>query len=1485
MSKTHQSQNSLQWQNIHSDSAFPVESIDVLRSSPNGSHHIVKAVKDGINAFDATLIAVEDDKGGVHPLTNPVHNEQDIESNSPIVLIPSILTFPWQPKVGSHQYRIKATGGSGNYSWSSSNASVATVTIKGVMTTASNIGVSIICADDMHNPFNCGEMMVYVVEPVALVFAPCQVEARVGTTLELPLRMFGRLENRMEQVMMSDCSHYDLHVNELLKDRLAPGQGYCSGVRVKALVPGYTILSVSYTQGNVHLSAKITIAAYLPLIAIDPVSVAVVTLGSSKDMLFEGGPRPWVLDRSKYFCDLKAENEESVSFALISPSSHKYDQHFVRATCRALGEQMLEVMMSNKASVTNPYPAIERASVKFVCTTPSRLTLVPVYTIPQLDIPCPLLQQNKNVVPVSIHRNTVLELAVFDQQGRKFDNFTSLRIVWESTKVSLASFESTPPTTLQLFQDENKQMKLHGRKTVVVHHQTGIAFITAAVQDYQFSHIETAKIIRRDEVVHPVSATLELILIEDVNVFPDTLTIYNHPDVRVTLTLQEGSGHFFVNTSVKDITNVVLEDTKRAVQIAPIQAGVVQVMIHELCLALPSTAKATVHVSDILEVNLRVIDKMEIGKSVRCYVRVLDDNKKPFPVSYFQLMKLNVKAASSIVNTIPLADCTEHSAVYQIKGVSLGQTTLSAVVVDKTGRIFSSAPQQIEVFIPFQLMPRKMTLLIGAMMQITSEGGPQSNILFSISSEAIASVNGIGQVKGRTIGSVTVTGLIQAVDAETGKTVVVWEDQVEVEVVRLTSIRIRAPITCIRKGAQMPVYVMGLTNSQTPFTFANAVPQLTFHWSTTKTDIIDVQSRHTMANIELNSEHNFSMMVIGQTRGRTGLNVILKVSDLSAGQLTGNLAELKDEIQIEVLENLHMLHPTIKTREILMAPNSVLKLQTSGHGAGIFSYQILDGTDLAAVVKVDDKGLLFSGPLTGSSSLLVTSQDSFGVNQTLIITVKVLPVSYVRFTTSTVLHTFSRETLKALPLGIVLTFTIHFHASTGEALHCSNSHLIFSTNRNDLVQVESGPDNHVLTVRTVNAGLTLLSVYDTENTVMADYIPLPVEHAILPEESQTLVVGDVICFTAQLATQDGGHGTWSSSANSVLQVDSKIGAAVARSNGTATVYYEIPGVLKTYREVKVESATKTSEIAQTLPVRFGNQTEVRLKTRKQGINLIGTCSSFQTKAIAQLQPENSVTCQLSFTSDAVNLSASSVFKTHTSFDPNIGLYTCYMTLQPIADQLTRVLSISMTKLLLKVSLEGSAFSGEQVNIRPPIEPGLYSDLTELMLTNLHPSTVLTVFGPASALADMKVVSSSPDIGIRRIEADSGFPPHLKYTINALNLRAADSTSITISSASLGQSLIIPVTLIHLAEPDASTQAAAPLRTEEDTSRADIINLKMQFLLFAMLACTSIIYIGRDLISAPLVGYFCQTQPFKLPADSYTRGSQSVLHEHSASCLA
>lgn len=1455
--------------NVRIETTFPAMHFEVLESSLNGSYHYVKALKSGQTIIDGTLKAVIDQAGSIHLLPVPVHNEQDVEIYNPIVLTPAILTFPWQPKEGAYQYTIKATGGSGNFSWSSTNSAVAMVTVKGLMTTVRDVGVSVIYAHDVRNPLHYGDMKVFVIEPVGMEFSPCAVETRVGLTLDLPLRIFGELNG--ERVTLSDCSHFDMQVDmesrgvfQLLEGRLVPGVSHCSGVRVKSLTPGYTNLLVSYTHSNVHLSAKITIAAYPPLKSIDPVSVAVVTLGSSKDMIFEGGPRPWVLEPSKFFRNLTAEDHNSVTMSLQGPASRTYSRHLLRATCRSLGEQVLAVTVGNQPTVTNPFPAMEPAVVKFVCAPPSRLTLSPVYTTPRLDVSCPLLQQNKQVVPVSNYHNPELDLAAFDHQGRKFDNFSSLSITWESSKVSLASIEPTMPMQFHLQEDNSKQKKLHGSQTVVVHRESGIAAITVTAVDYQTSHLEAAAVLRGFDHLSPVSCTLDLLLVEDVRVTPNTITIYNHPDVMVDLTLKEGSGYFYVNASVKGIADLLFQESQGIAQVVPVQAGVLQVMVHDLCLAFPSPAMATVHIADILEVVVRVVDKVEIGKSVKAYVRVLDGNRKPFHSKYFSVMNLQLKAASSIISLQVLSESSEEdTATFLVKGLVIGQTSVSATVMDKNGRKIISALQQIEVFPPFRLLPRKVTLIVGAMMQITSEGGPQpqSNIIFSLSHESIASVNGLGHVQGLSVGNMTVTGIVQAVDTETGKLVVVSQDQVDVEVVQLKSIRIRAPITRMKTGTQMPVYVMGLTSSQTPFSFGNALPGLTFHWSVTKRDILDIHTRHAEASVQLSAEHNFAMTVSGRSKGRTGLRVQLKAIVPLAGHMQDNALELHDEIQIQVYDKLQLLNPEVQTEEILMSPNSLLKLQTNRDGLGSLSYRVLDCPDRSAVIQVDDKGHLTSGSITGTASLQISSQETFGVNQTIIIAVKVVTVSYLRVSTSSpVFYTSNKETLSAIPLGALLTFNVHFHDSTGETLNSHNSHLVFSTNRDDLVQVGKGSSNDTLIVRTVNVGLTLLGVWDSGQTGLADYLALPVQHAIHPAEAQRLVVGDVVCFSALFVNQEGTSGVWSSSSSALLEIESRSGVAVARDSGTVTVYYEISGQLHTYREVVIESPLRTTITLPSSSVKKERGSRVLMSTRDRQSNLIGSCSSWQLESISLLHPESSISCHAHFTSSAVDFSAHDVYHFHTSFDSTTGFYSCVLNLKAMSEQQVKVLSMSMTDVEVSAAIQGNHLTGDDHNsVRLPVNPGIYADQTEIILSNQHTSADLTVYGTAGALQQLDVKSSSPAIIIQEKEVSQSFPSYIRYTVCVLKPQGALTASLSISSSSSDQALIIPVSVMHLAV--SSTTIEARMTDGEDGP-----NIFQQFLdsyqvmfftLFALLASTAVVIIvchalfsPRDSVSHP-----------------------------------
>ncbi|XP_072928260.1 nuclear pore membrane glycoprotein 210 [Hemitrygon akajei] len=1467
---------------IRINAEIPPEYFDVLESSLNGSYHRVRALKKGQTIIDASLSKVISQNGAVHSMAVPVRNQQEVEIYNPITLTPSILTFPWQQVAGAYQYVIKAEGGSGNFIWSSSNQAVATVTVKGIMTTGSDTGLSIIKAHDVQNPLHYGQMMVYVIEPIQMEFAPCQVEARVGQQLDLPLKIYGLMNTETEEeVMLTDCSHFDL-VTEIenrgvfksIEGRLEPGAKHCSGIRVQAEAPGYTTLVVSYSHGHVYLSASITIAAYVPLKAVDPVSVALVTLGSSKDMLFEGGPRPWVLEPSKFFTELTAENEESINLHLISsPAFRNQPKHLVRATCTALGEQVLALSVGNKPSLKNSYPAVEPAVIKFICSPPTRFTLAPVYLSSQLDLSCPLLQRNKQVVPVSNYRNPVLDLEAYDQQGRKFDNFSSLSILWESSKPSLASVERSMPMQMKMKDHGNGQKKQHGLQTLLVHHESGTTSVTANATSYQQEHLIAAKVKSRYDPLLPVSATIELLLVEDVKVIPENITIYNHPNIKAELSLKEGSGYFFINTSSTELAKVVYQEAHNTAQVLPVHPGILTVLVHDLCLSFLGPAKAEVHISDILELYVRVVDKVEIFKTVKAYVRVLDYSKKPFLSKYLPFMKLKLKAASQILSLEPLDDILDDYTVgFTVKGIAIGQTSLTATVVTRDGKKLSSAPQQIEVFHPFRLIPRKVTLIVGAMMQITSEGGPQpqSNIIFSISDPDLATVNNIGHVKGLAIGSGKVTGVVQVIDAESGKVVVISQDEVDVEVVQLKAVRIHAPITRMKTGTWMPIYVMGITSNQTPFAFGNAVPGLTFHWSVTKRDIIDLDTRHSEASFQLQASNNFAMNVYSRVKGRTGLRVVVRATDRTAGQFENNARELSDEVQIQVFEKLRLLNPKVEAEQILMSPNSFFKVQTNRDGVASLSYQVQDCSDKSPVIQVDENGLLTSGSITGSCTIEVNSEEQFGINQTVTVAVKVAPVSYLRISTGPVIHTLNEFAL-AIPVGITLTLTVHFHDSSGDLFHAQNTMINFAMNRDDLIQIGKGTMNNTLIIRTVNMGLTLLSIWDAEHTGIADYVPLPVEHFIQPESLDELVVGDVICFSSNLVNQEGQFGVWSSSSSSILQISPKTGTAVARNSGLVTVYYEIPGYLKTYREMVVKSAGKTvvqvpsgahlSSQAGTVPFKLP-------VTIGENNNLKGECTAAHVEAIDHIHPESLFTCNLQF-NNAIEIAAEDVFSVQTGFDAHSGHYTCGVTVQKLTDHQLKILVKDKTSVNVKALVLDAQLTGEQVGANVSFLPDFYVDHSEILLSNLHTTTEVTVYGTSEILANLEVTAGSSLIDIQEKEKICGSHNYVKFAVSLTDSRLISLepilTTLSIFNSLTDQSISLPVKVLYLS--DKNNEAHAHFTT----ARLEGIGLFHQFInsyqvmfftFFALLTGTAIMIIAYH-------AFFSPRQQFHHPAFVWT----------------
>lgn len=73
----------------------------------------------------------------------------------------------------------------------------------------------------------------------------------------------------------------------------------------------------------------------------NPVEVALVTWQSVKEVVFEGGPRPWVLEPSHFFSELSMENTEKIEITQVwLPVKTKQNQYIYRVQCLDLGEQV-----------------------------------------------------------------------------------------------------------------------------------------------------------------------------------------------------------------------------------------------------------------------------------------------------------------------------------------------------------------------------------------------------------------------------------------------------------------------------------------------------------------------------------------------------------------------------------------------------------------------------------------------------------------------------------------------------------------------------------------------------------------------------------------------------------------------------------------------------------------------------------------------------------------------------------------------------------------------------------------------------------------------------------------------------------------------------------------------------------------------------------------------------------------------------------------
>ncbi|KAJ6656914.1 hypothetical protein lerEdw1_002915 [Lerista edwardsae] len=1374
--------------NLRITHRFPVEYFEEITSSANGSYHVVQILQDGVTVIKATLVSVVLQSGLEDALLVPISHEQEVKIYLPIQLTPSFLAFPHHPLDVLYQYRLQVTltkdqsnspslfkspstshsvtagkrqlegahnetvrshvmveGGSGNFTWTSSNQTVATVTVKGVVTAGLVQGQSAVQARDVQNPFHFGEIQaslwtglvslgeslgacgfwlleslgvpprgslrgkgaaepaisykelpatslnlnvqVYVLRLSKMEFVPSHADIEIGQPLEIPLAMYHIAKEKQETIRFTDCSLLPLDIS---MDK----QG------VFALDEEAKQKASPLFCSSIHLTAK---------------SLG-HTLVTASATVFEEFFETSATFAAYEPLRLRVERKDKVGVVEVRlPAKRKQNLYIYRITCLELGEQVFTFQVGNQPGVLNPNPAVEMVQV-----------------------------------PVSSLRNTVLELALFDQHRRKFDNFSSLVLEWISANATLAHFSH--PRAMQMVpkDDGTGQTRLHGHQLLEVHQLKGTVLI--AVNFVKYSERGSPKEVSNS----PASAAVELMLVEDVTVVPDNVTMYNHPDVKEVFELVEGSGYFLVNSSTEGMVNITYLEAESAVQVVPVLPGSLTLEVYDLCLAFLGPATAYLSVSNMYELEVDLIDKIEIGKSMLVSVRVLGHHRQTFRSKYFPYMRLQLKAASPIVTLALMEEVGDYSEVYVLRAMAVGQTTLVATAWDKMGVKFTSAPRKVEVM---------------------SEGGPQpqSLIHFFISNQTVATVNVLGQVTARAVGSTTILGTIRAVNEDTGKVIVFSQDQVALEVVQLKAIRIYAPATRLITGTEMPVYVVGLTSALTPFSFGNANPGLTFRWTMSKRDVLELLPRHSEAFLELVPESNFGMVVCTKAAGRTSIKVTVSTLDPEAGQFEGEDTELSDEVQVLVFDKLQLFSPEWPAEQILMSMNSQLRLLTNREGAAFVSSQLLQCFPNSSVIEEDGHGLLKAGAVTGTAVLQVTALELFGVNQTILTGVRVAPVSYLWLSIAPKLYTANRTPLHAFPLGMSLTFTAHFYDSTGEKFHAQSTQLYLALNRDDLLLIRPSNKNHTYVAQAVNRGVTLLAVWDEKHPGMADYVPVPVEQAIQPNLSEPLALGDVVCFSTALVNQEGEPGSWHIAPSDILEMETASGTAFAKHAGKVTVFNDIPGIVKTYQEVVVSGSSRLT--LQLGPKNFltnaPNSSEFLafVTSSSKGDTLRGKGQAVvQLHAITNLlSPESHLTCQVEFSETVPHNPASRVFHVQSVFYTDKGRYACVITAKPQPEEDLLALSTAEGSVTVTASFLHELSPAGAQRLVVPFWPAFCINQTEVAFSSKQLIGEVAVLGARRVIERLKVQPSSPAIKVGQPRRLADMPRLVVYPVSVVNL--------------------------------------------------------------------------------------------------------------------
>lgn len=1013
----------------------------------NGTYIIGVPIMCGTMTIEATLYGIIDKHGKKISFASHPTTRAELSIHTSVIVQPKVLAVPWDFKAKSrllfiiyyflfiinnifikfyfitrYDIVLKANGGDGSYVWSSKHPSIATISQNGGIRILAS-GATEINVAMTRNQYNKDTARVYVLPPSKLKVIEYNMEIAVEEVIYLHIALYGKLINGTDskEIPFNDCRDikfetYIPNGNFIQNDSkiIEPVGIACTVIAITSIDIGTSEITVVYNANGQYLTDNITVSAYERLIAIHPSNKeSLLTVGSSRKIVFKGGPHPWSNKPQSYSRKIQvSEKKIAEVIERADLSTGLYDISVFEVTCRSLGEVDVTYIISNIPLLPNCKNTYAFETVKIICGKPRHIYFQPEFKDSKN---CPISLNTERIMAHS-DKNLKLITIVKDEEGRIFDNITSLHIEW-NLKPSTIGFVEMPSGSIEeTIMDMNVILPKNYYQNIIFKKHTGALTLTATITGYQKYILNKLKIIpewppfaieseRKIYETPLIETSIEVVLVNDTSIIPDKLMVLNDPTAKYYLQVSQGSGYYEFVLNVDDIADIRYIESTKAISLTPKKSGILYLSLVDLCL--PSKpAEAIIEIQQLAVIEIETVNKIEKGKCIVAALKLYDTNGHVIKLPSLNALEFKAEIDNECIEVKQLP-ANEHGnspydqLLYMIYGMAEGESQLT--FISKGGeKEVQSESATIQVFLPLKVSPKNLTILVGTIYQVQTIGGPSNaEIEFSTQNNDILHIDHNGIFEGKSVGQTKIIVRAIGLNAK-GNKVIHSEDYADIHVLYLEGVKIIVPTSRVKVGATFPLWAFGIPEHLTPLIIGSMQLLLIFTWSSSDSNLITLHNMYegTGINIRYQNEVCLRAKAISPGLATIYLNVTMP-SNMLAG--FKNDVTFTTFVKIEIFEELRLTHLGLPFNApvILMSPNSILKLQTNRDKYGSTTYKVLstlhgnDSMDSHALtptsktISIDKNGIIKAGENFGKIVISITNTETYNLKQAITIIVEV----------------------------------------------------------------------------------------------------------------------------------------------------------------------------------------------------------------------------------------------------------------------------------------------------------------------------------------------------------------------------------------------------------------------------------------------------------------------------------------------------------------